>query len=112
MTFEGVLKRFQFDLEMGRFIPCNEYSTRHYAFYSNDSTELIFLIGLLSKLNFEKDLDVIGSYLSEQPTFGVCIDRFDKKYWFFEEASYASESDNPVPDYIKEFVKNDTKWNH
>jgi len=98
---DNIIKRFQFDLEMGRFSCGKKPYLDEYAFYSEKNKEVEFFIEFLKVLGFEEWEDTCNG-----PYFGAVVNTTHKLYWYYESCEY-EETDNPIPDYIKELVKND-----
>jgi len=100
---DDIVKRFQFDLKMGRFNVCkNEYSdTNKYCFCSKNPLKvMLFVIFLKIGLGFESTSSI------NEIDFGICVEPINREFWFYDEEEYDPNADNPIPDYIKEFIKN------
>jgi len=101
-NYKDIVKRFKFDLEMGRFI---EYHRSSYLFKSNTRLEIEFLHELLLDIGFHTKETYNESYTA------VVLEVSTK---FFIECNLANDCTlpyNEIPTYIKKFLQIGKKWN-
>ena len=105
MTIDTVAKRFQFDLEMGLFTEA--YDFLDYVFYSDrDVNSALVFIDVLKELGYKPTREN-DTFNSDESFHFITITSCKRKlYCFYSSNSMDPIFDNPIPDYIKEFIKN------
>jgi len=118
MTLNEITKRFEFDLKMGRFGYVTNPNTGdiYYPFYEIESDDLELLYKFLIKLGY-KDSDKNDPFLhfsyKDKKFKGISVSSKFKIFFGFrvDDGKGKCKLNYKVPDYIKEFVKNDNWGN-
>jgi len=103
MTNKEILKRFEFDLEMGRFKAIYRDGFIYpFVFHTKENEKI--LCKILDRLGYKKQ----DSDSKEPNIFGISIKPCIKEYWHFDNhgvkiGSDTDMSDNEIPEYLLEY---------
>jgi len=102
---DKVLKRFEFDLKMGRFVRLENHRDTIYMFALDDEEAMLVLEEILTKLGYSKE----NSKTHFHNPYGLSVRIETKTFWYFGDFIWTDsrEDYNEIPDYIKELSDND-----
>jgi len=104
MTNEEIIKRFEFDVMVGKLRSITGVLGEVICpFESDDAYELLFISKIFNSLGFSKNNK--WNYPSFKDADGISINITHKTWWYYtkdigEEDFY----DNEIPDYLEEFM--------
>jgi len=100
MTNEEILKRFEFDLRMGRFKSVNNLKVKNvYAFRLARLSEFLLLSKILDKLGFTSN-----NFQPMHTNKGISIKVDDKIYWTYQiDLNEINDDENKLPEYCKRY---------
>jgi len=104
MTKEKVLKRFEFDVNIGvlKHIS-NKYGEIICPFDNLEDEDLKFLSEVFKKLGYEKDNS--NKWLNYKNADGISISLTNKNFWFYELEPHEKHHNNKIPEYLEEFME-------
>jgi len=109
MTEEGLVKRFQFDLEMGRFKEYVDFDSGivHIFKFNNDYAIYYAFKGILNKLGYRN----MSEALIQDRMIGIIIEPKYKAWrqMFISEDNLYKHKINKVPKYIEDYAKGELK---
>jgi len=103
LTRDEVLKRFEFDVSVGRLTQVsNKINHIICPFDLDESEDLLMIMKVFNKLKFEK---TYNPYVNHKNADGISIDLTNKSYWFYTNDPGDERVFNVIPEYLIEYME-------